>query len=162
LVIVGEGPAKDELVQLASDLELNEHVQIAGSVPHADLYLWYSAADVFCLASSREGWPNVLLESLACGTPVVAANIWGVPEVIRTEQVGILTGREEKEIAGGIASALKRPWASEVIVQFAKQHTWERAASSVLKIFEAVLKRNDLTSDRGESSPATVHPIRGI
>jgi glycosyltransferase involved in cell wall biosynthesis len=50
----------------------------------------YGAADVLVLASNREGWANVLLEAMACGTPVVATNIWGTPEVVATPEAGRL------------------------------------------------------------------------
>src|SRR5206468_5953243 len=51
---------------------------------------YYGACDALVLASSREGWANVLLESMACGTPVVASNVWGTPEVVRSPSAGIL------------------------------------------------------------------------
>jgi teichuronic acid biosynthesis glycosyltransferase TuaC len=141
LVIAGEGPAKNELIRLVSDLKLNEHVRIVGSIPHSDLYLWYSAADVFCLASSREGWPNVLLESLACGTPIVATNIWGTPEVIQSDQFGFLTERTEDAITDTLAAALRKSWSQDELISYAKSHTWERAAGAVHRVFEEVLNR---------------------
>ena len=65
---------------------------------HKELCLWYNAADLFCLASEREGWPNVLFESLACGTPVVATKVGGIPEILRSEKLGILVERNVNEI----------------------------------------------------------------
>jgi glycosyltransferase involved in cell wall biosynthesis len=59
-------------------------------VPQTELKWWYSAADALALCSSREGWANVLLESMACGTPVIATNIWGTPEVVSTPDAGVL------------------------------------------------------------------------
>ena len=107
LVIVGEGPSRKELEQMIAALNLGASVRLVGDVPHQELYCWYNAADLFCLASSREGWPNVLLESLACGTPVVATNVWGIPEIICSDSVGLLTKRDEREIAHTIACALR-------------------------------------------------------
>ena len=51
---------------------------------------YYGAADALVLASSREGWANVLLESMACGTPVIASNVWGTPEVVTAPAAGVL------------------------------------------------------------------------
>jgi glycosyltransferase involved in cell wall biosynthesis len=146
LVIVGEGKSRRELEEMISALNLDQHVRLAGPIPHRELHLWYSAADLFCLASSREGWPNVLLESLACGTPVVATDVWGVPEIIGSEQIGLLTKRSEREIAKTISLALKRSWQSDAIIQYAREHTWEQAAASVLNVFQSVLESSSLSS----------------
>jgi glycosyltransferase involved in cell wall biosynthesis len=141
LAIVGEGPSRNDLLGLVASLGLSERIRLVGAVPHHDLVTWYSAADVSCLASSREGWPNVILESLACGTPVVAANIWGIPEIIRSDEVGILVNRSADEIGGAIFRALNRPWDHASLVRFANGHTWDDAARSVRRVFETVLER---------------------
>jgi len=140
LVIVGEGELRNELNALVTALRLEGHVRFAGAVPHQELRVWYSAADLFCLASDREGWPNVILESLACGTPVVATNIWGVPEIIRSEDIGLLTERNEGAIAQAILRALRVPWQSQSLVRFAHEHTWDRAAGALGQLFESVVR----------------------
>lgn len=139
LVIVGEGPCRRELEELITALHLASHVRLVGDMPHHALATWYSAADLFCLASAREGWPNVLLEALACGTPVVATAVGGIPEIIRSDEVGILTGRDEQALADSIALALTKPWHSSTIITYAAEHTWERVSQDVLHVFEAVL-----------------------
>jgi glycosyltransferase involved in cell wall biosynthesis len=70
--------------------KLAERVRLLGARPHAELPSLYAAADILVLASSREGWANVLLEAMACGTPVVASNIWGNPEVVRDAAAGMI------------------------------------------------------------------------
>lgn len=90
LAIVGEGPERRALERLAIELGLGERVTFCGSQPHSALPALYSAADILILASSREGWANVLLESMACGTPVVASNIPGNPEVVRERRAGLI------------------------------------------------------------------------
>ena len=114
---------------------------LAGAVPHEELYLWYSAADLFCLASSREGWPNVVLESLACGTPVVATAIWGTPEIIQSECVGLLTQRSEQDLAKQLSVALHKSWRHDEIVEYTRRHTWEGVAASVYDVFAGVVNR---------------------
>jgi glycosyltransferase involved in cell wall biosynthesis len=141
LVIVGEGAERKKLETLAADVGLSKSVRFAGSVAHKDLHLWYSAADVFCLASSREGWPNVVLEAMACGTPVVATNVWGTPEIIRSDRVGLLTERTEAAIADAISRSLEKDWRAEEISRYARQHTWSNAARAVRQVFESVLSR---------------------
>jgi teichuronic acid biosynthesis glycosyltransferase TuaC len=75
LAIVGEGEARDALQRQTARLGLSGRVHFAGARPQDELKDWYSAADALLLCSSREGWANVLLEAMACGTPVVATPI---------------------------------------------------------------------------------------
>lgn len=140
LIIVGEGPSKHDLANLASSIGREDAVQFAGAIPHNELYLWYSAADCFSLASSREGWPNVVLESLACGTPVVATDIWGVPEVISTGAVGILTRRTDYAMAEGISVALRKKWSVDDVIGHAVKYSWMRSAAAVRRVFENALE----------------------
>src|SRR5262249_17437264 len=78
LVIVGEGPDRSRLENQIRGCGLVEKVKLVGTLPHHELSSWYSAADIFCLASSREGCPNVVLEAMACGRPVVATRVGGI------------------------------------------------------------------------------------
>jgi teichuronic acid biosynthesis glycosyltransferase TuaC len=139
LIIAGGGPDREELILLVRALGLSEQVRFVGEIPHQELRFWYSAADLFCLASDREGWPNVILESLACGTPVIATNIWGVPEIIQSDDIGLLTKRDDNDIAAALHRGLTKNWRREKIIAFAAQHTWCRAAQSVQGVFESVL-----------------------
>jgi glycosyltransferase involved in cell wall biosynthesis len=139
LVIVGDGNEKEDLEKLVAALELQDRVIFAGAIAHEELHLWYSTADLFCLASGQEGWPNVLLESLACGAPMVATPVGGIPEIIRSAKIGLLTERNEAKIAETIALALKISWRVEDLVDYAGQHTWERTAAAVRQVFETVL-----------------------
>jgi len=148
LVIIGEGPQRRALEILVRSRRLDDRVFFAGAIPHNELHVWYSAADLFCLASSREGWPNVLLESLACGTPVVAANIWGIPEIITSDEVGLLTDRTEDAIAEKIVLALRKQWQTESLLEHAKKHTWERTALGVLRVFRGLLKEKNEFPDK--------------
>jgi glycosyltransferase involved in cell wall biosynthesis len=139
LVIVGEGEFRKELEKNVSFLNFGEHVRLAGAIPHQEMRDWYSAADLFCLASGQEGWPNVILESLACGTPVVASSAGGIPEIISSNGVGILAERTEQDLAGKISIALKQSWNREEIVKFAEEHTWNQVALRVYDVFKSVL-----------------------
>lgn len=138
LVIVGHGPELVSLKQLVGKLQLSEQVLFAGDIRHQDLYKWYSAADVFCLASSREGWPNVVLESLACGTPVVATAIWGTPEIISSPCLGLLAERNVESFSCALEKGIVSSWDRAAIVQFAQKHSWEQVADSVGNVLRKV------------------------
>jgi glycosyltransferase involved in cell wall biosynthesis len=140
LNIVGEGPYRRTLEKLVSSLKLEGHVRFVGAVPHSDMILWFNAADISCLASSREGWPCVLLESLACGTPVVATNVWGIPEVIRNDRIGLLAERNPRDFADKIHAALRKSWDFRGIVEYANDFTWERAAGEIHKVYSSITR----------------------
>lgn len=91
LILVGDGPEERRLRELARDCGVLERVRFVGAVAQEELAKYYNAADALVLASSREGWANVLLEAMACGTPVVATPIWGTPEVVTSPEAGVLT-----------------------------------------------------------------------
>jgi teichuronic acid biosynthesis glycosyltransferase TuaC len=165
VVIVGEGFFRKELEKLISAFDLDQYVTLTGTVSHDQLGFWYSAADLFCLASDAEGWPNVILESLACGTPVVATAAGGIPEIIRSETIGLLTERDDREIAETICVALNKPWRSNDLLEFARQHNWKRTALGVRHVFEAVVKGEpddrpvkNGCDQNGESTADSVHP----
>jgi glycosyltransferase involved in cell wall biosynthesis len=90
LLIAGGGPLREALRAQAEALGAGGRVRFLGEVPHQDLALLYSAADVSVLMSEREGWANVLLESMACGTPVIATRVGGNAEVITKPEAGVL------------------------------------------------------------------------
>ena len=106
LMIVGEGPERGRLSALIERLGLTGRVRLLGARPHGELPMLYGAADALVLASSREGWANVLLESMACGTPVVASNIWGNPEVVQDPEAGLIA---EENTPDGIADGHTQP-----------------------------------------------------
>jgi glycosyltransferase involved in cell wall biosynthesis len=140
LAIVGEGEARKELEKLVSSLNLDGHVKLIGAVPHRELYLWYNAADLFCLASSREGCPNVLLESLACGTPIVAVRVGGIPEIITADYLGIVTERNEHAFSKAITVALGKRWDPGMITRYARERSQDQVGRLLQRVFEGVLR----------------------
>jgi len=105
LLIAGEGPEEGRLRQLVDRLDVAARVRFLGAIPHAELCEYYNAADAMVLASSREGMPNVVLESLACGTPVIAAPFESAAELINAPEAGEVAGSRTPQ---AIASAWQR------------------------------------------------------
>jgi len=143
LIIVGNGQTRKKLESLTHSLNLSRQVLFMGTVPHNELYQWYSAADVFCLPSKMEGWPNVIMEAMACGVPVVATPVGGIPEIITSDKVGLLAQRNIVKISKTLTIALQLPWNSDQIKKHAEQYTWVAAANAVFNIFEFALERYD-------------------
>ena len=96
LIIAGDGPLRDELERLASGLGLRDKIVFTGALTQDELSHVYRRADAFCLASiigqdgARDGLPNVILEAMAYGVPVVASNVAAIPEAIIGEETGLL------------------------------------------------------------------------
>ncbi len=140
LVIVGLGPEQGALRSLATRLGVSERVTFAGMVPQTELKWWYSMADALTLCSSREGWANVLLESMACGTPVIATNIWGTPEVVSTPDAGVLMPERSKTGLVQGWQALVRSYPDrEKTRRHAESFSWDATTQGQLKLFRTIL-----------------------
>ncbi len=133
LFLIGEGPERSVLQELIGKLRLDENVVLTGAKPNQELASWFSAADVSCLVSSREGWPNVIMESIACGTPVVATRVGGVPEIIHSPELGVLTEQDSDSIAAALESALAKTWDRGALALHARSRGWTEVASEVEK-----------------------------
>jgi teichuronic acid biosynthesis glycosyltransferase TuaC len=148
LIIVGEGPEREALGNLVRRVGVADQVRFLGSKPHTALPEVYGAADALVLASSREGWPNVLLEAMACGTPVVASNIWGNPEVVQTPAAGVLMDENTRE---GISRAVRALFANlptrAATRAYAERFSWDDTTRAQIALFREVLARYpDLSS----------------
>ena len=140
LLIAGEGAERASLEALARRLGVADRVRLLGPLPHHELATLYSAADLSVLASSREGWANVLLESMACGTPVVASPIPGNPEVVQRPEAGLIA---RARTAAGIAEAV-RAWEASphdrtATRRYAEGFSWGAVSAGQLELFRQVV-----------------------
>ena len=136
LVVIGEGPERAALQALVSALGLQDKVRFTGALPQTELPRWYSAADVLVLASSREGWANVLLEAMACGTPVVASRIWGTPEVVTAPEAGQLVDeRTGNAFARALHELLSAPPDRLRTRAYAEGFSWEATSGAQVDLF---------------------------
>ncbi len=134
LVLVGKGEKLDSLKGQAEALGLAEQVVMPGGQPAKNLPDWYRAADVMVLASSREGWPNVVLEALACGLPVIGTPVGGVPEIFADCKATRFAERSVEALARALLESdtldagAARPHALE--------HDWKTTVDGMADLFE--------------------------
>jgi glycosyltransferase involved in cell wall biosynthesis len=141
LLIAGEGPEEPRLKSLVSNLKVEDRVRFLGSIPHEKLHEIYNAADALILASSREGWPNVLLEAMACGTPVVASPVWGNPEVVASSDAGVLMAARTPEDLAEAVNALFQDAPDRAATRaFAEKFSWNETSAGQIRLFEKILK----------------------
>jgi glycosyltransferase involved in cell wall biosynthesis len=144
LLIVGEGPEEAALRRLAEQIGVAGRVRFVGSVPQERLPAAYNAADVLVLASSREGFPNVLLEALACGTPVVATAVWGTPEIVASPAAGrLVQARSAGALSAALHDVLAEPPARAAVRAYAERFDWGPTTAGQLRLFRSILGRSD-------------------
>ena len=140
LVIAGAGPELGRLQQLAAALGVSERVRFLGNLDQSLLPELYSAVDALVLASSREGWANVLLEAMACGTPVVASSVWGTPEVVAAPAAGRLMPELSAE---GVRATVEALFADlpdrQATRRYAEGFDWRPTTDGQLALFRAIL-----------------------
>jgi glycosyltransferase involved in cell wall biosynthesis len=149
LLIVGEGPEAAKLREAAHRERVSGRVRFLPVRPQAALASIYSGADVFVLASSREGWPNVVLEAMACGTPVVATNVGSVSEIIATPETGIVVEeRSAAALAAAIRTILARPPDREAPRRRALEFGWAEVAGRQRALFADAIRAHCAATTR--------------
>lgn len=139
LYIIGEGEYRPRLENMVRDLGLEGRVCLVGNRSNEEIPLWFNAADASILASSREGWPNVILESLACGTPVIGTGVGQIPEILNSGDLGIVTEQNPEAIAAAIESALGKNWDRALLMNFAHSRPWRTVALESEQYLHSVL-----------------------
>ncbi|RJQ24529.1 glycosyltransferase family 4 protein [Candidatus Parcubacteria bacterium] len=140
LVVVGDGPLNEALHNMSLKLGIRNKVNFIGSVSHDETINWYNAADVYCLPSLWEGCPNVIIESLACGTPVVSTKVGGIPDLVPNDDYGYLVpAGESGDLAVALNRALNKNWDCQKIAHYGSRNTWDNVADRVVEVFHKVL-----------------------
>ncbi len=140
LMIAGDGPREGALRALAASLGVSGRVDFLGHVDQHRLPDLYGAADGTASCSDREGIANVLLESLACGTPLVATPVWGSPEVVRVPEAGVLTAdRSDAAIADGIARLLADLPDRAATRRYGERYDWRETGRQHRALLEAAI-----------------------
>jgi glycosyltransferase involved in cell wall biosynthesis len=141
LLIAGSGPERANLAALAQRLGVAERVHFLGQVAQLDLPRVYSAANAMVLASSREGWANVLLESMACGTPALATDVDGSGEVVAAPAAGrLIPERASAAIAAAIQTLLAAPPERSATRRYAEGFSWDATTQGQLDLFRKLVR----------------------
>ena len=142
LLIVGEGPERAAIAARARERGVAERVRLFGRVAQDRLPAIYAATDLLVLASTHEGWPNVLLESMACGTPVVVSDFAGAAEIVAAPEAGrIVAAPTPERLAAAIRSLLAAPPDRGETRRYAEGFGWEATTEGQLALFAEICGR---------------------
>ena len=135
LIIIGSGPCEAAIQTKIEQLGLTRCVHLAGQQKHELLPTWMGAADLIVLPSHAEGVPNVLLEAMACGKPIVATNIGGIPEIVPDDCGILVEPKQVMQLAHAIKDVLEKPWNTKAIVTYASNYVWEKNVKLISAMF---------------------------
>lgn len=136
-----EADARPAIQHEAARHEIEHRVHLVGPQDPAIMKYWYSAADVFCLPTEREGSANVLLEAQACGLPCVTTAVGGNPDVISNQEVGLLAKLDANSMSEAIAAALSRSWDRARISERGRRRTWQTVAEECRNCLSTAIRK---------------------
>ena len=143
VVCIGEGPMDRELRSRASQPDIKGHVTFVGGASPGEIARWLAASDVFCLPSHSEGCPNVVIEALSCGRPVVASNVGGIPELLNSRCGILVPPKDAQLLAQGLSQALDHPWNQEEIANSSRRG-WDDVARETYDACCSVVRTPEL------------------
>lgn len=146
LCLIGDGTLRKDLQDKAKKLKLEEFIRFEGVRPHIEIPIWINACDLLCLPSLNEGCPNVVLEALACGKPVVASNVGGVPEILSDDRAGIMvTPGDPTKLAEAIIKALQKDWDIQMLSGL--RDGWKEVASKTMAELRVLIDPKEYSGD---------------
>ncbi len=142
LIVVGDGNEMQTLAALVDELGVSDRVLLVGSKPYDEIPRWVNAADLLALPSITEGWPNTLMEAFSCGKPVVASRVGGVPEIVNSPRLGIMTRPGDvDDLASGLKEGQAREWDADTIQARVQGRSWAVVADELRAELKQVLNR---------------------
>ncbi|MEN6518358.1 MAG: glycosyltransferase [Methanospirillum sp.] len=134
--IAGKGEQYSQLVDQIGDYNLQDRISLLGWIPDEQIPIWLNACDFFVMPSCAEGNPIVMFECLGCGTPYVGTSVGGVPEIIISNQYGLLVKPGDiTDLAEKIIAGMSMEWDRTAILRHAGQYTWENIAIKIMGIY---------------------------
>ncbi len=147
--ILGSGELYPKEKELVAQIGLLDCIWMVGGKPHEEIPLWMNACDVFVLPSLNEGNPTVLMETLGCGKPFIGTRVDGVPEMICSEEYGLLCDAGGgKGLVRCINSALDVDWDSDKIWDYARNYTWKTICKNIFRIYLRIFMIKDTYGER--------------
>jgi glycosyltransferase involved in cell wall biosynthesis len=141
LIFIGDGPLRARLQQESKTPGLDGTMRLVGPLPQSEIASWMRAASVLCLSSHQEGMPNVVVEALASGLPVVATAVGGIPDIVRPEINGYLAANgDARHLAEALARALTRKWDARQIAATVADYNWAALAARNLDVLSSVVR----------------------
>ena len=141
LVLIGDGVMKPELLELVRASGLSDKVHLPGGQPPEMVAKWICASDVLTLPSWSEGYPNVVVEAVACGRPVVATDVGGTREIIDANNGILIPPKDPACLLAGLEEALRRRW-SHAEIAARMRRSWDDVAEDTLKVCAPLVRRN--------------------
>jgi glycosyltransferase involved in cell wall biosynthesis len=132
--LIGSGPYDNKLKGKITASGLEKRILLVGNQPHSELRYWLGACDVFCLPSLNEGMPNVVLEALACGRPVVATKVGAIPILLSDSNGKLVPPAQANSLANALHGCFKQQWEESIIVASISQFSWKKSAGEYFKI----------------------------
>jgi teichuronic acid biosynthesis glycosyltransferase TuaC len=138
LAVIGNGAYADIVTSRAAAAGIRDRVLMLGRRKSAEVARWMRAADIFCLTSYYEGCPNVLVEALACGRPIVATNVGGIPELVDGRSGILVPPRDAAKLRLALDAALAQRWDGERIAATYRRG-WEEVADHTYEVCRGML-----------------------
>jgi glycosyltransferase involved in cell wall biosynthesis len=135
--LVGEGPDRPAIESAIQARNATGYIHAFHGCAADDVAVWMAAADLVTLPSYMEGCPNVVLEALACGRPVVATNVGGIPEIMKDECGRLVPPRDPAALAHALASVLDDTWDAPAISAQGSR-SWSAVAAELLEVFTSL------------------------
>lgn len=135
LVLAGNGESEREYRALAARLGVADRVRFLGNVPHDDLPALFAAADIMALVSTNEGLANAWVEALACGTPIIASDVGGIRELVKTAEAGRIVARTPEAIASAARELFAHPPSREAVAANVRAFSWVENARQLAAFF---------------------------
>jgi teichuronic acid biosynthesis glycosyltransferase TuaC len=139
--LVGEGPDKAVIEAAVQARGAGSYIHVLSACAPDDVVVWMTAADLVTLPSYMEGCPNVVLEALACGRPVVASQVGGIPEIMSNDCGRLVPPRDAAALAAAIGSVLDQSWDAAAIATHWSR-SWSTVTAELMTVFESCLPKS--------------------
>lgn len=148
LYFIGTGKEASSIEAIAAEHDVAHRVHVLGGMPHQELCRWITASNLVSLPSYNEGVPNVLLEAMACGKPVVATCVGGIPEVVKPVAGILVPPKDERALEKALVKAIHSDWDSEAISVSVEDFDWENNAQQLYNLLNNVCREHELAAKR--------------